>query len=179
MNRKGCDFIATSKEKPYLVNGEYVTLEEYRKTKYEDLRVRVPKGKKTDVQAHASTRNESLNAFVNRAIDETIERDNNGIEPTEELKQYNVDYIGSKENVFYLDVNKLYSRLRHTHVTKSPMDFEGDVLREYIIGSDTITPQYLNQQYDGKKMFEELKTSNRKENVSAEWLDQFIIKEVG
>ena len=35
----------------------------------------MPKGKKADLQAHAESKDESLNAFVNRAIDEAIERD--------------------------------------------------------------------------------------------------------
>ena len=36
-------------KKPYIVDGQRVTLEEYRKTKYEDLRVRVPKGRKEEI----------------------------------------------------------------------------------------------------------------------------------
>lgn len=36
----------SDEKRPYIINGERVTLEEYRKTKYEDLRIRVPKGKK-------------------------------------------------------------------------------------------------------------------------------------
>ncbi len=44
--------------------------------KLEDLRVRVPKGRKAEIESHAQGRGESLNGFVNRAIDETIERDN-------------------------------------------------------------------------------------------------------
>jgi len=42
---------------------------------YEQLLIRVPKGKKAVLQAHAVTMKESLNGFVNRAIDETVERD--------------------------------------------------------------------------------------------------------
>ena len=61
----------------YLIDGERVSADEYNKTKYEDLRVRVPKGKKEIVQAHAEARSESVNGFINRAIDETIERDKN------------------------------------------------------------------------------------------------------
>ena len=37
--------------------------------------LRVPKGKKEIIQAHAASREESVNAFLNRAIDETMERD--------------------------------------------------------------------------------------------------------
>jgi len=47
----------------------------YNQKAYDRLEVTVPKGRKADLQAHAAARNESLNGFVNRAIDETIERD--------------------------------------------------------------------------------------------------------
>ena len=62
-------------KKPYIVNGERVTLEEYRKTKYEDLRIRVPKGKQEIIKKHVESTGESLNTFVNIAIDEKMERD--------------------------------------------------------------------------------------------------------
>lgn len=41
----------------------------------EDIRIRVPKGKKDIIKAHATEQGESLNGFVNRAIDEAMERD--------------------------------------------------------------------------------------------------------
>ena len=63
------------KNKPYIIGGERVTHEEYTKNKYEDLRIRVPKGKKEEIRRHADKRGESLNAFVNRAIDEAMERE--------------------------------------------------------------------------------------------------------
>ena len=47
----------------------------YNAKAYEQLITRLPKGKKIDLQAHAKKKGESLNGFVNRAIDETIERD--------------------------------------------------------------------------------------------------------
>lgn len=59
----------------YILNGERVSADKYNKEKYEDLRVRVPKGKKEKVKAHAESMDGSLNKFINRAIDETIERD--------------------------------------------------------------------------------------------------------
>ena len=37
--------------------------------------LRVPKGKKELIRAHATRCEESANAFINRAIDETIQRD--------------------------------------------------------------------------------------------------------
>ena len=62
-------------KKPYIVDGQRVTLEEYRKTKYEDLRVRVPKGRKEEINAFVATTGKSLNSFINEAIDEKIERE--------------------------------------------------------------------------------------------------------
>ena len=47
----------------------------YVKANYDRLSVNVTKGKKATIQAYASQRGESLNAFINRAIDETIEKE--------------------------------------------------------------------------------------------------------
>ena len=44
--------------------------------KFDDIKVRVPKGERQVWQEHAASQGESLNAFVRRAITETIERDN-------------------------------------------------------------------------------------------------------
>ena len=47
----------------------------YNAKAYEQLITRVPRGKKADLQAHAAEHGESLNGFVNRAIDSQVERD--------------------------------------------------------------------------------------------------------
>ena len=39
------------------------------------LSVAVPKGQKDSIKAHAESHGESVNAFINRAIDETMERE--------------------------------------------------------------------------------------------------------
>ena len=46
--------------------------------KLDEIKVRVPKGKKSEIQAHAEGQGESVNGFINRAIDETMERDKEG-----------------------------------------------------------------------------------------------------
>ena len=48
----------------------------YRSEKVEDIRIRVPKGQKAVIKAHAEKLDESMNQFVTRAITETMERDN-------------------------------------------------------------------------------------------------------
>lgn len=42
---------------------------------YDRIALQVKKGRKDEIKAHAESKGESLNGFVNRAIDETIERD--------------------------------------------------------------------------------------------------------
>lgn len=44
--------------------------------KLDEVRIRMPKGKKATIQAHAEAHSESVNGFINRAIQEAIERDN-------------------------------------------------------------------------------------------------------
>jgi predicted HicB family RNase H-like nuclease len=41
----------------------------------DEIKVRVPKGAKESIKSHAESRGESVNGFINRAINETIERD--------------------------------------------------------------------------------------------------------
>ncbi len=47
----------------------------YMKKNYDELKVRVIKGRKDEIKAHVDKRGESLNAFINRAIRETMKRD--------------------------------------------------------------------------------------------------------
>lgn len=47
----------------------------YVKKAYDRIDVKVQKGKKDVIQAHAESCGESVNAFINRAITETMERD--------------------------------------------------------------------------------------------------------
>lgn len=49
--------------------------EKYLKESVEDVRIRVPKGQKAVIKNHAEQQGESMNAFVIRAIDETMQRD--------------------------------------------------------------------------------------------------------
>ena len=49
--------------------------EKYLKESVEDIRIRVPKGQKEIIKTHAESLGESMNQFVIRAINETIERD--------------------------------------------------------------------------------------------------------
>lgn len=43
---------------------------------YDRVNLTVPKGRKEQIKAHAEQHGESVNAFINRAINETITRDN-------------------------------------------------------------------------------------------------------
>ena len=48
----------------------------YRAKKYDEIKLLVPKGTREGIRLHAAARAESLNGFVNRAIKETMARDN-------------------------------------------------------------------------------------------------------
>lgn len=48
----------------------------YNAKAYDRVALQVKKGKKEKIKAHAENKGESLNGFINRAIDETMERDN-------------------------------------------------------------------------------------------------------
>lgn len=48
----------------------------YNAKNYDRIALQVKKGRKDVIKAHAESKGESINGFVNRAIDETIERDN-------------------------------------------------------------------------------------------------------
>lgn len=47
----------------------------YNAKNYDSLRIIVKKGNKDIIKAHAAEQGESLNGFVNRAIDEAMQRD--------------------------------------------------------------------------------------------------------
>lgn len=50
---------------------------------YDRVNLTMPKGKKDTVQAHAAACGESVNGFINRAIDSQMERDGAALGSTE------------------------------------------------------------------------------------------------
>ena len=44
----------------------------YMKENYDNVQLRMPKGKKDKIKAYAESKGESINGFVNRAIDEAM-----------------------------------------------------------------------------------------------------------
>ena len=65
---RGGDHMPATKAQQRAVN-------KYMKTNYDRINLTMPKGRKDEIKAHASARGESVNAFINRAIEETMERD--------------------------------------------------------------------------------------------------------
>jgi predicted HicB family RNase H-like nuclease len=47
----------------------------YLKESVEDIRIRVPKGDKDKIKAHAKQQGESMNRFIIRSINETMKKD--------------------------------------------------------------------------------------------------------
>lgn len=50
------------------------------------ISIAVPKGKKDTIREHATATGESLNAFINRAIDQTIQQDKESVQDNENHK---------------------------------------------------------------------------------------------
>ena len=60
--------MATSKAQQKAVN-------KYMAANYDRINLTVLKGRKDIIKAHAESKGESVNAFINRAIDETMDRE--------------------------------------------------------------------------------------------------------
>ena len=56
----------------------------YNAKSYDRIELKVKKGNKDIIKAHAVSKGESLNGFVNRAIDEAMERDKQEAQSTSE-----------------------------------------------------------------------------------------------
>ena len=56
---------------------------------YDRVNLTMPKGQKAEIQVHAQARGESVNGFINRAIQETMERDNDVLGPSEGRREGN------------------------------------------------------------------------------------------
>ena len=54
----------------------------YIQEKLDEIKLRVPKGQKALIQAHADQTGESVNAFIYRAITEAMDRDSAGAPKT-------------------------------------------------------------------------------------------------
>lgn len=56
-----------------------IVKDRYNSKAYDEIKVRVPKGNKETIKAHADAHDGgSVNAFINRAIEETMQRDGGG-----------------------------------------------------------------------------------------------------
>jgi len=47
----------------------------YMKNNYDEVKIRMPKGRKETIQEHAAAVGQSINAYVVQAVDERMERD--------------------------------------------------------------------------------------------------------
>ena len=57
---------------------QQASVTKYVKEHYDRISVTVPQGKKDEIKSHAEMTGESVNGFINRAIEETIKKDKAG-----------------------------------------------------------------------------------------------------
>lgn len=55
----------------------------YMRVNYDEIKLRTKKGYRDEIKAHATAHGESLNAFLLRAVQETIENDKKKQDPSE------------------------------------------------------------------------------------------------
>ena len=61
---------------PPISEAQRKAVRKYNEKAYDRIELKVAKGYKAKLQEHAQQRGESLNGFVNRAIDNQVEQDN-------------------------------------------------------------------------------------------------------
>lgn len=54
---------------------QQASVNKYVRENYDRILLTMPKGQKDTIKSHAETQGESVNSFINRAIDEAMERD--------------------------------------------------------------------------------------------------------
>ena len=54
---------------------QQASVHKYVRDHYDRISITVPKGKKEKIRDHAENQEESVNTFINRAIDETMAKD--------------------------------------------------------------------------------------------------------
>ena len=62
-------------DKPKVSKAQQKAVAKYNAKNYDRIEAKVPKGRKAALQAHAAAHGESLNGFINRAIEAAIKRD--------------------------------------------------------------------------------------------------------
>lgn len=63
-------------EESKISKAQQKAVNKYVKNNYDRINVTFPKGKKEILKEHAKKQGESVNAFIIRSVDETIQRDN-------------------------------------------------------------------------------------------------------
>ncbi|MGN0355635.1 MAG: hypothetical protein ACI4EI_11260 [Muricoprocola sp.] len=63
-------------EETKISKAQQKAVNKYVKANYDRINVTFPKGRKSEIKSHAEMHNESVNAFIIRAVNETMEHDN-------------------------------------------------------------------------------------------------------
>ena len=56
------------------------SVNKYIQKNYDRINLTLPRGKKAEIQEHAQAKGESVNAFITRAINQTLENEKNNAE---------------------------------------------------------------------------------------------------
>ena len=59
----------------------------YNRQNYDEIKVMVKRGEREKIKVHAAARGESVNAFINRAITEALQRDSGSLETVQDVSE--------------------------------------------------------------------------------------------
>lgn len=82
------------------------------KENYDVYQIRMPKGRKDEIKAHAEAHSESVNGFINRAISEAMERDGAYIAEVPRLAGCMADGTTAKEPLGRRNCTDKYAQRR-------------------------------------------------------------------
>jgi len=139
----------------------------YNEKAYDRINFYVAKGKKVDLQTHAEGLKESLNGFVNRAIEEALERDNTDIKQPkvpEQTKSIKVTRKGKSqpteehENLnLFLNVNDVDDLLEHLEKhtnSESPSSFIKRAVERLIESENAVSEAKKSVNENGYRIVE-------------------------
>lgn len=120
----------------------------YVKNNYDRINVTFPKGKKAVIQSHAAAKGESVNAFINRAVLETMSRDGSPTAATDSQNEPQIEPHAKPTTIglpSYLTPDIL-DRIDKKRFLGGDMSYQLEI--GSIIGMDNLSPlaDYLRQQ---------------------------------
>ena len=108
----------------------------YLKESVEDIRIRVPKGRKAEIKAHAEAQGESVNAFIVRAVNEAMERE--GSSPVDPVLDSPIELVSTLEPPTSTQINTAESTGQFAETKQNTQTAIPKDLKELLQGKEEL-----------------------------------------